>query len=185
MSLEGQWVTLWLDEEALRAFLRVRPSQAEIGSPMRASVVTGRVVHESAGGLWLAVSGVRLPDGQNVSPSNEPVYFLRWSLLRTARLSATKPTLDEPSDFRRRTGTDPRLVRLRRIGCPADVAEALTRLMREVETSQASQQLPVAGWWGLAGPVQESVTAWLSEQGFTLNTSELARDLILRPLRDR
>ena len=47
------------------------------------------------------------------------------------------------------------------------------------------QQLPVAGWWGLAGPVQESVTAWLSEQGFTLNTSELARDLILRPLRDR
>jgi hypothetical protein len=180
MLIEGQWITAWLDEEAVRAFLRLRPGQTETGSPMRASVVTGRIVHESPGGLWLEVSGVRLPDGQTLSPGNQPVYFLSWGLLRTARLSPAEPTLDEPADFRRSRGADPRVTALQQIGCPTDVAEPLARLIREVQTSHASQQLPVSGWRSLSPPLQAKVTAWLAGQGFALVTSELAGDLVLR-----
>jgi hypothetical protein len=58
--------------------------------------VAGQVVGEAGPGLWVRVKRVLLPNGEEIPLPEEPVYFLRWELVTTARL------YDElPADVRR------------------------------------------------------------------------------------
>ena len=48
--------------------------------------VAGQVVGEAGPGLWVRVKRVLLPNGEEMPLPEEPVYFLRWELVTTARL---------------------------------------------------------------------------------------------------
>jgi hypothetical protein len=47
--------------------------------------------HVPGPGLWVRVKRVLMPDGRELPLHEEPVYFLRWELVRTARLYETLP----------------------------------------------------------------------------------------------
>ena len=53
--------------------------------------VAGQVVGEAGPGLWVRVKRVLLPNGDPMSLHEEPVYFLRWELVTTARLYDALP----------------------------------------------------------------------------------------------
>jgi hypothetical protein len=58
---------------------------------MTTGTVAGQVVGGAGQGLWLRVKGVLLPNGAEIPLPEEPVYFLRWELLTTARLYDVLP----------------------------------------------------------------------------------------------
>jgi hypothetical protein len=53
--------------------------------------VAGQIVGEAGPGLWVRVKPVLMPDGQEMPLREEPVYFLRWELVTTARLYDALP----------------------------------------------------------------------------------------------
>jgi hypothetical protein len=53
--------------------------------------VAGQVVGESRPGLWVRAKRVLLPNGYEMPLDEEPVYFLRWELVTTARLYDALP----------------------------------------------------------------------------------------------
>jgi hypothetical protein len=57
----------------------------------RPEEVTGQVVGEAGPGLWIRVQRVLLPNGDAMPLHAEPVYFLRWELVTTARLYDALP----------------------------------------------------------------------------------------------
>jgi hypothetical protein len=89
MDLAGRYLVAWLSPEAIETFLGVlEPAQER---SMTTWTVAGRVVGEAGPGLWLRVQRVLMPDGGELPLHEEPVYFLRWELVATARLYDALP----------------------------------------------------------------------------------------------
>jgi hypothetical protein len=59
---------------------------------MTSWVVAGQIVSEAGPGLWIEVLRVLMPDGREMPLAEQPVYFLRWELVTTARLYDALPT---------------------------------------------------------------------------------------------
>jgi hypothetical protein len=89
MDLTGKYLVIWLSAEAIETFLGVLEPRDE--TAMMAWIVGGEVVGESGPGLWVRVRRVLLPDGREMPLQEEPIYFLRWELVTTARLYETPP----------------------------------------------------------------------------------------------
>ena len=89
MDLAGKYVVIWLSPEAIETFLGV-PGPSE-DTAMTTWTVAGQVVGEAGPGLWVRVKRVLLPNGDEMPLHEEPVYFLRWELLTTARLYDALP----------------------------------------------------------------------------------------------
>jgi hypothetical protein len=53
--------------------------------------VAGQVVGRSGPRLWVRVKRVLLPNGEEMPLHEEPIYFLRWVLVTTARLYDVLP----------------------------------------------------------------------------------------------
>jgi hypothetical protein len=85
VDLAGKYLVAWLSPEAIETFLGVlEPAQERA---MTTWTVTGQVVGEAGPGLWVRVKRVLLPSGEEMLLlREEPVYFLRWELVTTARL---------------------------------------------------------------------------------------------------
>jgi hypothetical protein len=60
--------------------------------------VAGQVVGEAGPGLWVRVNRVLLPNGEEMPLHEEPVYFLRWELVTTARLYDALPACGGSGD---------------------------------------------------------------------------------------
>jgi hypothetical protein len=75
--------------EGIETFLGV-PVPAEERA-MTTWTVAGQVVGEAGPGLWVRVKRLLLPNGEEMPLPEEPVYFLRWELLMTARLYDALP----------------------------------------------------------------------------------------------
>jgi hypothetical protein len=90
MSLVGKFLVLWLAPEVMETFLGILDPDRE--STMASWTVAALVVGESGPGLWLRVHRVIRPNGEDFALPEEPVYFLRWDLVTTARLYETMPT---------------------------------------------------------------------------------------------
>jgi hypothetical protein len=89
MDLAGKYLVVWLSPEAIETFLGVlEPAQEHA---MTTWTVAGQVVGEAGPGLWVRVKRVLLPSGEPMPLPEEPVYFLRWELLTTARLYDALP----------------------------------------------------------------------------------------------
>jgi hypothetical protein len=89
VDLAGKYLVLWLSPEAIETFLGVlEPSQEHA---MTTWTVAGQIVGESRPGLWVRVTRVLLPNGDEMPLPEEPVYFLRWELVTTARLYDALP----------------------------------------------------------------------------------------------
>jgi hypothetical protein len=89
MDLAGKYLVVWLSPEAVETFLGV-PVTAEERA-MTTWTVAGQVVGEAAPGLWVRVKRVLLPNGDEMPLHEDPVYFLRWELVTTARLYDVLP----------------------------------------------------------------------------------------------
>ena len=89
IDLTGKYLVIWLSAEAMETFLGVLEPREE--TAMMSWTVSGEVVGESGPGLWGRVRRVLLPDGREMPLQEEPVYFLRWELVTTARLYETLP----------------------------------------------------------------------------------------------
>ena len=89
MDLAGKYVVVWLSPEAIETFLGVPVPAHE--SALTTWTVAGQIVGETGPGLWLRVKRVLLPNGEEMSLREEPVYFLRWELVTTARLYDALP----------------------------------------------------------------------------------------------
>ena len=89
MDLSGKYVVIWLSPEAVETFLGVLEHAQE--GAMTTWTVAGQVVGEAGPGLWVRVKRVLMPDGEEMSLHEEPVYFLRWELVTTARLYDALP----------------------------------------------------------------------------------------------
>jgi hypothetical protein len=89
MELAGKYLVAWLCPEAIETFLGLlEPSQ---DTALTAWTVAGLIVGEAGPGLWVRVKRVLMPDGQAMPLHEEPVYFLRWELVTTARLYDAMP----------------------------------------------------------------------------------------------
>jgi hypothetical protein len=89
MDLAGKYLVTWLSPEAIETFLGVlEPSQQHA---MTTWTVAGQIVGEASPGLWVRVKRVLLPNGEEMSLPEEPVYFFRWELVTTARLYDALP----------------------------------------------------------------------------------------------
>jgi hypothetical protein len=89
MDLAGKYLVVWLSPEAIETFLGgLEPSEE---NAMTTWTVAGQVVGEAGPGLWLRVKRVLLPNGEEMPLPEEPVYFLRWELVTTARLYDALP----------------------------------------------------------------------------------------------
>jgi hypothetical protein len=83
MDLAGKYLVVWLSPEAVETFLGVlEPAQERA---MTTWTVAGQVVGEAGPGLWIRVKRVLFPNGEEMPLHEEPVYFLRWKLVTTAR----------------------------------------------------------------------------------------------------
>jgi hypothetical protein len=78
--------------------------------------VAGQVMGETGPGVWIRVKRVLLPNGEEMPLPEEPVYFLRWEVVTTARLHDALP-----ADIRRDEFRTLRAALLRRI-VPAAIA---------------------------------------------------------------
>jgi hypothetical protein len=90
MNLAGKYLVVWLSPEAVETFLGVLEPGRE--TTMTSWVVAGEVVGEAGPGLWIKVMRLLLPDGSEMPLAEQPVYFLRWELVTTARLYDALPT---------------------------------------------------------------------------------------------
>jgi hypothetical protein len=89
MDLAGKYLVAWLSPEAIETFLGVlEPAQEHA---MTTWTVAGQIVGEVGPGLWVRVKRVLLPNGEEMPLREEPVYFLRWELVATARLYDALP----------------------------------------------------------------------------------------------
>jgi hypothetical protein len=84
MDLAGKYLVVWLSPEAIETFLGVLEPARE--HAMTTWTVAGQIVGEAGPGLWIRVLRVLLPNGDEMPLREEPVYFLRWELVTTARL---------------------------------------------------------------------------------------------------
>jgi hypothetical protein len=89
MDLTGKFLVVWLSAEAIETFLGVLEPRQE--TAMASWIVAGQLIGESGPGLWLRVTRVLMPDGTEMPLREEPIYFLRWELVTTARLYDTAP----------------------------------------------------------------------------------------------
>jgi hypothetical protein len=89
MNLSGRQLVVWLSPEAIATFLGVLEPGAE--TAMMSWVVAGQIVGEAGPGLWIRIDRVLTPDGSEMPLAEEPVYFLRWELVTTARLYDALP----------------------------------------------------------------------------------------------
>jgi len=87
MDLAGKYLVIWLSPEGIETFLGVPVSAEE--RAMTTWTVAGQVVGEARPGLWLRVKRVLLPEEMPLP--EEPLYFLRWELVTTARLYDALP----------------------------------------------------------------------------------------------
>jgi hypothetical protein len=88
MDRAGNYLVVWLSPEAIETFLGVlEPAQEHA---MTTWTVAGQIVGEA---------GPACPE--------EPVYFLRWELVTTARLYDAMPTLSRVSASRWGSGLRP------------------------------------------------------------------------------
>jgi hypothetical protein len=89
MDLADKYLVVWLSPKAVETFLGVlEPSQERA---MTTWIVAGQIVGEAGPGLWVRVSRVLLPNGEEMPIREEPIYFLRWELVTTARLYDAMP----------------------------------------------------------------------------------------------
>ena len=85
----GKYLVVWLSAGAIGTLLGILgPSQ---DTAMTTWTVAGQVVGEAGPGLWVRVKRVLLPNGEEMPLHEEPVYFLRWELVMTARLYDALP----------------------------------------------------------------------------------------------
>jgi hypothetical protein len=89
MDLAGKYLVIWLSPEAIETFLGV-PVPAE-ETAMTTWTVAGQVIGETGPGVSVRVKRVLLPNGKEMPLHEEPVYFLRWELVTTARLYDALP----------------------------------------------------------------------------------------------
>jgi hypothetical protein len=89
IALAGRSLVTWLSPEAIEAFLGVLEPARE--TVMTTWTVAGQIAGESPPGLWIRVQRVLLPDGREMPLHEEPVCFLRWDLVTTARLYDVLP----------------------------------------------------------------------------------------------
>jgi hypothetical protein len=89
MAQKGQYLGLWLYDDAARLFLNL-PRKA---SKQQASrwLVLGLVEDEAPVGLWISVDKIeeRTPDGQRVSKKwavTPPICLVRWEFVIHAQL---------------------------------------------------------------------------------------------------
>ena len=88
-DLAGKPFVAWPSTEVIETFLGVlEPSQERA---MTTWTVAGQIVGEAGPGLWVRVTRVLLPNGEEMRLPEEPVYFLRWELVTTARLYDALP----------------------------------------------------------------------------------------------
>jgi hypothetical protein len=89
MDLAGKYLVVWVSPEAVETFLGVlEPAQERA---MTTWTVAGQIVGEAGPVLWVRVKRVLLPNGEEMPLREEPVYFLRWELVMTARLYDALP----------------------------------------------------------------------------------------------
>jgi hypothetical protein len=89
VDLAGKYLVVWLSPEAIETFLGVlEPAQERA---MTTWTAAGQIVGEAGPGLWIRVKRVLLPHGDEMRLHEEPVNFLRWELVTTARLYDALP----------------------------------------------------------------------------------------------
>ena len=89
MSLTGKFLVLWLAPESVETLLGILDPDQEGG--LASWTIAGQVTSESGPGLWLRIHRVIRPDGEEFAVPDEPVYFVRWELVTTARLYDAMP----------------------------------------------------------------------------------------------
>ncbi len=89
MELVGKFLVVWLSAEAVETVFGIPSSERE--TPLTSWLVGGTVVAEAGPGLWLRVDRLVLPDGQQTRVADDPIHFVRWDLVTTARLFLEPP----------------------------------------------------------------------------------------------